>query len=303
MLFLSTTIAVQRKIRPVGSTTKLTWWTPLDQIDTLLHWRHAVSHADLNGRSGIVGDSSTVAGRWRQSWLSASLTVATASAWADYRVGPLKFPGGWLASDVSPTRRRRPSAPWLSVPRWPREIHRGRRGGAARARGCADRGAGRKRTGVACTPAPCHFSTPRRSSHAARTFWPPTHRPSRDEHVSPSMALFRPAKRRPPAPADRSRRGTSIAPTPRAGHFGENLRGRGAHAAFGLTEFRRLVGRGDRLDAIVGVPGRPPAGRSPARRGRKHRCRQRRRRRRPAARPPRRQQGRHRGAEPSSVGG
>ena len=31
----------------------------LDQIDTLLHWRHAVSHADLE-RSvvGVVGDSS-----------------------------------------------------------------------------------------------------------------------------------------------------------------------------------------------------------------------------------------------------
>jgi hypothetical protein len=39
----------------------------LGQIDTLLHWRHAVSHAGLE-RSivGVVGDSPTVAARWAQ---------------------------------------------------------------------------------------------------------------------------------------------------------------------------------------------------------------------------------------------
>ena len=79
----------------------------LDQIDTLLHWRHAVSHADLE-RSvvGVVGDSSTVAARWRQPLAFCFIDGGHGDepAWADYRGwAPRVALGGWLAiHDVFP---------------------------------------------------------------------------------------------------------------------------------------------------------------------------------------------------------
>jgi hypothetical protein len=79
----------------------------LDRIDTLLHWRHAVSHAELE-RSvvGVVGDSSTVAARWRQPLAFCFIDGGHGDepAWADYRGwAPRVALGGWLAiHDVFP---------------------------------------------------------------------------------------------------------------------------------------------------------------------------------------------------------
>jgi predicted O-methyltransferase YrrM len=79
----------------------------LGQIDTLLHWRHAVSHAGLE-RSivGVVGDSPTVAARWRQPLAFCFIDGGhgAAPAWADFRGwAPHVALGGWLAiHDVFP---------------------------------------------------------------------------------------------------------------------------------------------------------------------------------------------------------
>jgi predicted O-methyltransferase YrrM len=79
----------------------------LDQIDTLLHWRHAVSHAGLE-RSivGVVGDSPTVAARWGQPLAFCFIDGGHGAepAWADFRGwAPHVALGGWLAiHDVFP---------------------------------------------------------------------------------------------------------------------------------------------------------------------------------------------------------
>ncbi|MGP0029683.1 MAG: class I SAM-dependent methyltransferase [Acidimicrobiales bacterium] len=79
----------------------------LDRIDTLLHWRHAVSHAGLEGAVvGVVGDSPTVAARWRHPLAFCFIDGGHGAepAWADFRGwAPLVAPGGWLAiHDVFP---------------------------------------------------------------------------------------------------------------------------------------------------------------------------------------------------------
>jgi hypothetical protein len=77
------------------------------RIDTLLHWRRAVTGADLE-RSvvGVVGDSPTVAARWRQplSFCFIDGGHGEEPAWADFRGwSPRVAPGGWLAiHDVFP---------------------------------------------------------------------------------------------------------------------------------------------------------------------------------------------------------
>lgn len=79
----------------------------LGRIDTLLHWRRAVSHAGLE-RSivGVVGDSPTVAARWRQPLAFCFIDGGhgAAPAWADFRGwAPHVALGGWLAiHDVFP---------------------------------------------------------------------------------------------------------------------------------------------------------------------------------------------------------
>jgi MMP 1-O-methyltransferase len=79
----------------------------LGQIDTLLHWRHAVSHAGLE-RSivGVVGDSPTVAARWAQPLAFCFIDGGHGAepAWADFRGwSPHVALGGWLAiHDVFP---------------------------------------------------------------------------------------------------------------------------------------------------------------------------------------------------------
>ena len=76
-------------------------------IDTLPQWRHAVSGADLE-RSvvGVVGDSPTVAARWRQPLAFCFIDGGHGAepAWADYRGwAPHVALGGWLAvHDVFP---------------------------------------------------------------------------------------------------------------------------------------------------------------------------------------------------------
>jgi predicted O-methyltransferase YrrM len=79
----------------------------IDRIDTLLHWRQAVTAADLE-RSvvGIVGDSSTVAARWHQPLAFCFIDGGHGEepAWADFRGwSPHVALGGWLAiHDVFP---------------------------------------------------------------------------------------------------------------------------------------------------------------------------------------------------------
>jgi predicted O-methyltransferase YrrM len=77
------------------------------QIDTLLHWRRAISGAELEGSVvGVVGDSSTVAARWRHPLAFCFIDGGHGAepAWADYRGwAPLVVLGGWLAiHDVFP---------------------------------------------------------------------------------------------------------------------------------------------------------------------------------------------------------
>jgi predicted O-methyltransferase YrrM len=77
------------------------------QIDTLAHWRRAISGNDLE-RSvvGVVGDSPTVAARWHQplSFCFIDGGHGEEPAWADYRGwAPTVALGGWLAiHDVFP---------------------------------------------------------------------------------------------------------------------------------------------------------------------------------------------------------
>ncbi len=76
-------------------------------IDTLLHWRRAVSQAGLESTVvGVVGDSPTAAARWRQPLHFCFIDGGHGSepAWADYRGwSPQVAPGGWLAiHDVFP---------------------------------------------------------------------------------------------------------------------------------------------------------------------------------------------------------
>lgn len=79
----------------------------LGQIDTLSHWRQAVSGAHLE-RSvvGVVGDSPTVAARWKQPLAFCFIDGGHGEepAWADFRGwGPTVVVGGWLAiHDVFP---------------------------------------------------------------------------------------------------------------------------------------------------------------------------------------------------------
>jgi predicted O-methyltransferase YrrM len=79
----------------------------LGQIDTLLHWRQAISGAELE-RSvvGVVGDSPTVSARWGQSLAFCFIDGGHGAepAWADYRGwAPHVALGGWLAiHDVFP---------------------------------------------------------------------------------------------------------------------------------------------------------------------------------------------------------
>jgi MMP 1-O-methyltransferase len=79
----------------------------LGRIDTLAHWRRAVSGADLEGSVvGVVGDSSTVAARWAQLLTFCFIDGGHGEepAWADYRGwSPHVAVGGWLAiHDVFP---------------------------------------------------------------------------------------------------------------------------------------------------------------------------------------------------------
>jgi predicted O-methyltransferase YrrM len=77
------------------------------QIDTLLQWRRAISEADLEGAVvGVVGDSPTVAARWKHPLAFCFIDGGhgDAPAWADYRGwAPRVALGGWLAiHDVFP---------------------------------------------------------------------------------------------------------------------------------------------------------------------------------------------------------
>jgi hypothetical protein len=79
----------------------------LGQIDTLAHWRRAVGDANLEGSVvGVVGDSPTVAGRWKHPLAFCFIDGGhgEAPAWADYRGwAPQVVLGGWLAiHDVFP---------------------------------------------------------------------------------------------------------------------------------------------------------------------------------------------------------
>lgn len=79
----------------------------IGRIDTLLHWRQAVTAADLE-RSviGVVGDSASVAARWRQPLAFCFIDGGHGEepAWADFRGwSPHVALGGWLAiHDVFP---------------------------------------------------------------------------------------------------------------------------------------------------------------------------------------------------------
>jgi predicted O-methyltransferase YrrM len=79
----------------------------MGQIDTLAHWRRAISGVDLE-RSvvGVVGDSPTVAARWQHPLAFCFIDGGhgEAPAWADYRGwAPHVALGGWLAiHDVFP---------------------------------------------------------------------------------------------------------------------------------------------------------------------------------------------------------
>jgi MMP 1-O-methyltransferase len=77
------------------------------RIDTLAHWRRAVSGAGLEGSVvGIVGDSPTVAARWSHPLAFCFIDGGHGEepAWADYRGwAPQVALGGWLAiHDVFP---------------------------------------------------------------------------------------------------------------------------------------------------------------------------------------------------------
>jgi MMP 1-O-methyltransferase len=79
----------------------------LGQIDTLAHWRRAVSGAGLEGSVvGVVGDSSTVAARWVHPLAFCFIDGGHGEepAWADFRGWARHVaPGGWLAiHDVFP---------------------------------------------------------------------------------------------------------------------------------------------------------------------------------------------------------
>jgi predicted O-methyltransferase YrrM len=77
------------------------------RIDTLLHWRKAITTADLE-RSvvGVVGDSPTVAARWHQPLAFCFIDGGHGAepAWADFNGwSPAVAVGGWLAiHDVFP---------------------------------------------------------------------------------------------------------------------------------------------------------------------------------------------------------
>jgi predicted O-methyltransferase YrrM len=77
------------------------------QIDTLLHWRRAISQARLESSVvGLVGDSPTVAARWHQPLAFCFIDGGHGAepAWADFRGwSPWVAVGGWLAiHDVFP---------------------------------------------------------------------------------------------------------------------------------------------------------------------------------------------------------
>jgi predicted O-methyltransferase YrrM len=77
------------------------------RIDTLLHWRRAITGAALEQTVvGVVGDSPTVAARWQQPLAFCFIDGGHGAepAWADYRGwAPLVALGGWLAiHDVFP---------------------------------------------------------------------------------------------------------------------------------------------------------------------------------------------------------
>jgi predicted O-methyltransferase YrrM len=77
------------------------------RIDTLSHWRRAISEIDLEGSVvGVVGDSSTVAARWMHPLAFCFIDGGHGAepAWADYRGwAPHVVLGGWLAiHDVFP---------------------------------------------------------------------------------------------------------------------------------------------------------------------------------------------------------
>ena len=79
----------------------------IGQIDTLSHWRRAITDSALE-RSvvGVVGDSPTVAARWQQPLAFCFIDGGHGEepAWADYRGwAPQVVLGGWLAiHDVFP---------------------------------------------------------------------------------------------------------------------------------------------------------------------------------------------------------
>jgi len=77
------------------------------RLDTLPHWRRAVAGAGLERTVvGLVGDSPTVAGRWRTPLAFCFIDGGHGAepAWADYRGwAPWVAVGGWLAiHDVFP---------------------------------------------------------------------------------------------------------------------------------------------------------------------------------------------------------
>ena len=81
----------------------------LGRIDTLLHWRQAVSAADLeHSVIGVVGDSPTVAARWRQPLAFCFIDGGHGEepAWADFRGwSPTSASGdGWPSTTCFPTR-------------------------------------------------------------------------------------------------------------------------------------------------------------------------------------------------------
>jgi predicted O-methyltransferase YrrM len=77
------------------------------RIDTLLHWRRAITEADLEQSIvGVIGDSPTVAARWDQPLAFCFIDGGHGEepAWADFRGwAPRVALGGWLAiHDVFP---------------------------------------------------------------------------------------------------------------------------------------------------------------------------------------------------------
>jgi predicted O-methyltransferase YrrM len=79
----------------------------LGRIDTLAHWRRAISDAALEGSVvGVVGDSPTVAARWAHPLAFCFIDGGHGEepAWADFRGwAPRVVLGGWLAiHDVFP---------------------------------------------------------------------------------------------------------------------------------------------------------------------------------------------------------